>query len=89
MDLGIVIGKAYGISYPYKRAEYPDPKVAEAAETNGPVPPGPSPWKVKLVTSADGMKWETVTHLDVPGRPNEATFRISARGPCALCRSGI
>lgn len=73
-------GRAYGISYPYKRAEHPDPKVAEAAETNGPVPPGPYPWKVKLMTSTDGMHWETVTHLDVPGRPNEATVRIRPDG---------
>jgi hypothetical protein len=73
-------GKAYGISYPYRRAEHPDPKVEEAAETNGPVPPGPYPWKVKLLTSTDGLKWETVTHLDVPGRPNEATVRIRPDG---------
>ena len=73
-------GKAYGISYPYLRAQHPDPKVAEAAETNGPVPPGPYPWKVKLVTSTDGLNWELVTHLDVPGRPNEATVRIRPDG---------
>jgi hypothetical protein len=73
-------GRAYGISYPYLRAQHPDPKVAEAAETNGPVPPGPYPWKVKLVTSTDGLNWELVTHLDVPGRPNEATVRIRPDG---------
>ena len=73
-------GKAYGISYPYLRAQHPDPKVAEAAETNGPVPLSPYPWKVKLVTSTDGLNWELVTHLDVPGRPNEATVRIRPDG---------
>jgi hypothetical protein len=60
--------------------QHPDPKVAEAAETNGPVPPGPYPWKVKLVTSTDGLNWDLVTHLDVPGRPNEATVRIRPDG---------
>jgi len=32
------------------------------------------------VTSTDGLKWQTVTHLDVPGRPNEATVRIRPDG---------
>lgn len=73
-------GKAYGISYPYLRAQHPDPQVAAAAEADGPVPPGPYPWKPKLVTSTDGLHWELVTYLDVPGRPNEATVRIRQDG---------
>lgn len=73
-------GRAYGISYPYLRAQHPDPAVAAAAEADGPVPPGPYPWKAKLVTSTDGLKWDLVTHLDVPGRPNEATVRMQPDG---------
>ena len=73
-------GKAYGISYPYLRAAHPDPAVAEAAEANGPVPPGPYDWKPGLYSSSDGLNWELVTHIDVPGRPNEATVRIRPDG---------
>ncbi|MBP6603899.1 MAG: exo-alpha-sialidase [Verrucomicrobiales bacterium] len=73
-------GKAYGIAYPYKRAAHPDPKIAEAAEADGPVPTGPYDWKPKLVTSTDGLHWEVVTHLDIPGRPNEATVRVRRDG---------
>ena len=56
------------------------PAVAAAAEADGPVPPGPYPWKARLVTSTDGLKWDLVTHLDVPGRPNEATVRMQPDG---------
>ena len=73
-------GRAYGISYPYLRAQHPDPAVAAAAEADGPMPPGPYPWKAKLVTSTDALKWDLVTHLDVPGRLNEATVRMQPDG---------
>jgi hypothetical protein len=37
-------------------------------------------FKPKLVTSTDGLHWEVVTHLDIPGRPNEATVRVRRDG---------
>jgi hypothetical protein len=32
------------------------------------------------MSSKDGIDWKLVTHLDVPGRPNEATVRVRANG---------
>ena len=51
----------------------------EAAKT-GKVEPGPADWKLKLWVSPDGEKYELVTHLDVPGHPNETTLRFAANG---------
>ena len=44
------------------------------------MPPGPYDWKPGLYSSSDGLNWELVTHIDVPGRPNEATVRIRPDG---------
>lgn len=37
-------------------------------------------WPVKLVVSTDGVKYDLVTNLDVPGRPNETTLRFLPNG---------
>jgi hypothetical protein len=70
-------GKAYGISYDASARDTPAAK--DAART-GKVDPGPSDWKLKLMVSADGLKYDLVTHLDVPGHPNESTLRILPDG---------
>lgn len=70
-------GTAYGISY--NAAERSSPQAKEAAET-GKAPPGPAEWKLKLVASSDGVKYDLVTHLDVPGHPNETTLRVLPDG---------
>jgi len=70
-------GKAYGISY--NADERKSPAAAEAAKT-GVAPPGPAEWKLKLVASSDGAKYDLVTHLDVPGHPNETTLRFMPDG---------
>jgi hypothetical protein len=70
-------GKAYGVSY--DAAERTSPAAKAAAET-GKVEAGPADWKLKLVSSSDGIKYDLVTHLDVPGHPNETTVRFMPDG---------
>jgi hypothetical protein len=70
-------GKAYGVSY--NAAERTSPQAKEAAQT-GKAEPGPAEWKLKLVASSDGVKYDLVTHLDVPGHPNETTLRVMPDG---------
>jgi hypothetical protein len=70
-------GKCYGVSY--NAAERTSPAAKEAA-TTGKAPPGPAEWKLKLVVSTDGEKYDLVTHLDVPGHPNETTLRFLPDG---------
>jgi hypothetical protein len=70
-------GKAYGVSY--NAAARATPPAKKAAET-GDAPPGPADWKLKLVSSADGLTYDLVTHLDVPGHPNETTLRFTEDG---------
>lgn len=70
-------GKAYGITY--NAAMRATPAAQEAAKT-GTAPPGPADWKLKLVSSSDGVKYDLVTHLDVPGHPNESTLRFMPDG---------
>jgi hypothetical protein len=70
-------GKCYGVSY--DASERSSPGAKEAAKT-GKVPPGPADWKLKLVVSTDGVKYDLVTHLDVPGHPNETTLRFLPDG---------
>ena len=71
-------GKAYGASY--NAAARTTPAAQEAAKQSNPAAPGPAEWKLKLVSSADGVKYDLVTHLDVPGHPNETTLRFLADG---------
>ena len=70
-------GKCYGVSY---NAAERASKDAKDAATTGKVEPGPAEWKLKLGTSTDGEKYELVTHLDVPGHPNETTLRFAPTG---------
>jgi hypothetical protein len=70
-------GKAYGVSY--NAEERTSPAAQEAAKT-GKVESGPAEWKLKLVSSSDGVKYDVVTHLDVPGHPNETTLRFLPDG---------
>ena len=37
-------------------------------------------WKIFLVKTTDGVHYQNVTQLDVPGRPNEATVRFASTG---------
>jgi hypothetical protein len=68
---------AYGVSY--NAAERTTKEATEAAKS-GKAPPGPAEWKLKLVKSSDGVNYSLVTHLDVPGHPNETTLRFLADG---------
>ena len=70
-------GTAFGVSY--NAAERASPPAKEAAET-GKAAPGPAEWKLKLVASSDGVKYDLLTHLDVPGHPNETTLRVLPDG---------
>ena len=70
-------GKAYGVSYNADARSTPAAK--EAAKT-GQVETGPAEWKLKLVVSSDGVKYDLITHLDVPGHPNESTLRFLPDG---------
>jgi hypothetical protein len=57
--------RAYGVSY----SEGPPPK--EGKERTS---------EVKLFVSDDGVKYDLVTRLDVPGQPNETTLRFLPGG---------
>lgn len=70
-------GKAYGVSYNAEERKSP---AAKEAATTGKAEPGPAEWKLKLVASPDGVKYDLVTHLDVPGHPNETTLRFTPKG---------
>ena len=70
-------GKAYGISYD---AEERTSAAAQEAAKTGKVEAGPADWKLKLVSSSDGVKYDLITHLDVPGHPNETTLRFMPDG---------
>lgn len=60
-------GRAWGASY--------------RTEPRQPLPAGgTSDWLLELVTSADGVKYEIVTTLEVPDRPNETTLRFLPDG---------
>lgn len=37
-------------------------------------------WKLRLVVSSDGVKFERITEFDIPGRPNETTLRFLPGG---------
>lgn len=57
-------GRAYGIAY--------------TVPTRPPDAPGE--WTATFVESADGINFQRVTKLEIPGRPNEATVRFRASG---------
>ena len=71
-------GKAYGVSYNAGARQTQDAK--DAAKSDKPVSTEPAEWKLKLVVSGDGVKYDLVTHLGVPGHPNETTLRFLRGG---------
>lgn len=60
-------GRAYGILYTVPTRK---------AGASGP----PEEWTVTFVESADGIDFQRVKKLAIPGRPNEATLRFRANG---------
>lgn len=70
-------GQAYGVSY---NADERQSDAAKKAADSGQAEPGPADWKLKLVVSNDGVQYDLVTHLDVPGHPNETTLRFLDSG---------
>ena len=71
-------GKAYGVTY--NASARRTKEAQEAAKSSKPAKPGPADWKLKLVASEDGIDYELITHLDVPGHPNETTLRFLPGG---------
>jgi hypothetical protein len=71
-------GKAYGVSYNAGARQTQDAK--DAAKESKPVSSDPAEWKLRLVVSHDGVKYDTITHLGVPGHPNETTLRFLPNG---------
>jgi hypothetical protein len=70
-------GRAYGVSY---NASARTTAAAREAAATGKVEAGVADWKLKLFVSDDGLKYTLVTHLDVPGDPNETTVRFLPDG---------
>ncbi len=70
-------GKCYGVCYDASKRETP---AAKDAASSGKVAPGAEDWKLKLVVSTDGLDFKLLTHLDVPGHPNETTLRFTPDG---------
>jgi hypothetical protein len=70
-------GRAYGVSY---NAAERTSEAAKQAAKSGKAEPGPAEWKLKLVASSDGVKFDLITHLDVPGHANETTLRFMPDG---------
>jgi hypothetical protein len=71
-------GKAYGVSYNAAARQTKEAK--EAADSKAPVSTEPADWKLKLVVSTDGVKYDLITHLGVPGFPSETTLRFLPGG---------
>jgi len=60
-------GNVYGVSY-----NAGPPSTPGATDT--------ADWKLRLFVSADGLKYDLVTPLEVPGHPNETTLRFLPDG---------
>lgn len=71
-------GRAYGITY--DAFERQSAAAQEAAKSTKPVSTEAAEWKLRLVVSDDGVKYDTITHLGVPGHPNETTLRFMPDG---------
>lgn len=70
-------GKAYGISYDASKRT--TDAATKAAQT-GEVEPGDADWKLRLLVSDDGIDYQQIKQLDVPGHPNETTLRFLPSG---------
>ncbi len=71
-------GKCYGISY--NASARTTQEAQDAAKENKPVSSEPAEWKLKLVVSDDGITYKIISHLGVPGHPNESTLRFMPDG---------
>jgi hypothetical protein len=71
-------GKCYGVAYNAAARQTKEAK--EAAKESKAVSSEPAEWKLKLVVSPDGVKYDVITHLGVPGHPNETTLRFLPDG---------
>jgi hypothetical protein len=71
-------GKAYGVAYNAGARQTKEAK--DAAKETKPLSSDPADWKLRLVVSKDGVEYETITHLGVPGHPNETTLRFLKGG---------
>jgi hypothetical protein len=71
-------GRAYGVSY--NAAARQTKEAQEAAKSLAPISSEPADWKLKLVVSEDGVKYDVITHLGVPGHANETTLRFLPGG---------
>ncbi len=71
-------GKAYGVAY--RAAERAGKEAQEAAKSSEPLSNEPADWKLKLVVSGDGVRYDLLTHLGVPGHANETTLRFLPDG---------
>jgi len=59
-------GEAFGVSY---KTSAPEGTLADTGE-----------WALTLYRSRDGITWESVAPLAIPGRPNETTLRFQPDG---------
>jgi hypothetical protein len=71
-------GRAYGITY--NAFARKTKEAQQAAKSHSPVSTDPADWKLKLVVSEDGIHYDIITHLGVPGHPNESTLRFLPDG---------
>lgn len=75
-------GICYGVCYDASQRATPAAK--ESTKLTGPAPSGEADWKLKLVKSTDGVNFELIKYLDVPGFANETTTRVLADGRIML-----
>lgn len=71
-------GRAYGVSY--NATARPTKAAPPATPGSKPASPGPADWQLKLVVSADGVHYDVLAQLEVPGHPNETTLRFLPGG---------
>src|SRR5437870_6019997 len=64
-------GRCYGVSYNASARQTKEAR--EAGKNSRPVGSEPADGKLRVVVSDDGEKFETITHLGVPGDPNQTT----------------
>ena len=71
-------GKAYGVSTIAEARQSDEAKAA--AKLDKPISQEPANWKPRLVVSTDGVKYDTICYLGVPGHANETTVRFLPGG---------
>ena len=73
------LARRQGLRHLLRRREPAPPAAKEAAET-GKVDPARPIGSSSSSSAHDGVKYDLVTHLDVPGHPNETTVRFLPDG---------